>query len=214
MNWTNVTVKLKDLAPWDENPKGITKKRAKALLDYWDEIGQFQTIAIGPKNGNGLHPLYDGHQRLDVLKAAYGPDLDIDARESSRALSDDERAKMTLMSIVGTTGFIDWDIVTAWDNPATQEWGLDAETLGQWNVDAGALGLRLELQNEAGFDGLPTEDRAEFQQMTFTLHDSQVETVKDAIRKTDSMDTENELNENGNGNAIAFICEMFLNGNS
>lgn len=170
MKWQNVTVKLKDLDPWEENPKGITKKKAKALLDYWDEIGQFQTIAIGPQNGNGLHPLYDGHQRLDVLKAAHGPNLDIDARESSRALDGDERAKMTLMSIVGTTGFIDWDIVTAWDNPATQAWGLDADTLNQWNVDAGALGLMLDVMPDFEPVGEDEQPRLDERSPVFCPH--------------------------------------------
>ena len=84
MNWTNATVKLSELEPWEENPKSINRKHAKNLLEYWQEVGQFQTLAVGPKGEGGKHPLYDGHQRLDVLMAHYGPDYEVDVRVSSR----------------------------------------------------------------------------------------------------------------------------------
>lgn len=63
---------------------------------------------------------------------------------------------------------------------------------------------------------LPDGDRAPFQQMAFTLHDDQVEQVKRAIELAKAMGAfENTENENGNGNALARICETFLtqNGN-
>lgn len=58
---------------------------------------------------------------------------------------------------------------------------------------------------------LPDGDRAPFQQMTFTLSDEQAEQVKRALevaRKQGAfVDTGNE---NGNGNALARVCETFL----
>ena len=148
MKWTNSTVTLAQLDPWGENPKSISKKNAKRLLAYWDRMGQFQTVAIGPTNGGGLHPLYDGHQRLDVLKAAYGVNYQIDVRISDRALSDDERAEMVIEAHAGTTGQWDWDKIAAWDSEAVQAWGMDADLLGQWNTDAGQLSTMLQLQEE------------------------------------------------------------------
>jgi hypothetical protein len=49
--------------------------------------------------------------------------------------------------------------------------------------------------------------------MTFTVHDSQHQLVESAIAKAkqgggDSSD----LNENSNGNALAFICKAYLDG--
>lgn len=59
---------------------------------------------------------------------------------------------------------------------------------------------------------LPDGDRAPFQQMTFTLHDSQVETVREAIRSAIARGASNsDVNENSNGNALAFICAEFCN---
>ena len=55
-------------------------------------------------------------------------------------------------------------------------------------------------------------DRAPFRQVTFTLHDSQFEQVESAIQKAKSAGASAEVNENSNGNALAFICERFLHG--
>ena len=59
---------------------------------------------------------------------------------------------------------------------------------------------------------LSSDDREPFQQMTFTLHDDQVATVKEAMSKASDMGAGSTLNENSNGNALAFICERFLSG--
>lgn len=66
---------------------------------------------------------------------------------------------------------------------------------------------------EAPMPALADGDRKPFQQMTFTLHDDQVEEVKAAMEKAKAMGAFIDTgNENGNGNALARICEMF-NGN-
>lgn len=147
IEWQNVTVKLGQLDPWGDNPKTLSKARAKRLLAYWDKIGQFQTIAIGPFNGNGLAPLYDGHQRRNALLTVHGPDYEVAARQSSRALTEEERAEMVAQSTVGTVGSWDWDKIAAWDYPV-QEWGLDGETLREWGTNVAALGAMVESQSE------------------------------------------------------------------
>jgi ParB family chromosome partitioning protein len=61
---------------------------------------------------------------------------------------------------------------------------------------------------------LANGDREPFRQMTFTLHDEQADAVERAIKKAKELgpfvDSENE---NGNGNALARICEIFLTKN-
>jgi ParB family transcriptional regulator, chromosome partitioning protein len=63
----------------------------------------------------------------------------------------------------------------------------------------------------AALDGLPSGDRAPFQQMTFTLSDEQAGIVKEALehskRVSPFIDTGNE---NSNGNALARVCELYL----
>jgi hypothetical protein len=56
-------------------------------------------------------------------------------------------------------------------------------------------------------------DRLPFQQMTFTIHDDQAEEIRAAIAKAKSDGYgESSINENSNGNALAFICGSFLRG--
>jgi len=63
----------------------------------------------------------------------------------------------------------------------------------------------------AGFGNLPTEDKAPFQQMTFTLHDTQAEQVTEAIRIAKAAGAfVDSPNENSNGNALARICETYI----
>ena len=56
---------------------------------------------------------------------------------------------------------------------------------------------------------LPSGDKEPFQQMTFTLHDEQVEQVKAAMEISKKMGDFDSPNQNSNGNALARICEIF-----
>jgi hypothetical protein len=63
---------------------------------------------------------------------------------------------------------------------------------------------------EVGIPELSSEDKQPFQQMTFTIHDEQAEDVQAAIAKAKSIGHgESTVNENSNGNALAFICQSF-----
>jgi ParB family chromosome partitioning protein len=83
----------------------------------------------------------------------------------------------------------------------------DLELLG---FDAGLINELLGPVDEVGLPELKDGDRDPFQQMTFTLHDDQAEEVKEAIERAKAMGPFDSQNENGNGNAIARICETFL----
>ena len=134
ITWTPTTITLSKLKPWERNPKRISKAHAARLLELWDELGQFQTIAIGPAG-----EVYDGHQRLSVLKAAHGGKYEVTALQSSRPLSEKEREKLTVAAHVGTTGQFDWDALSGWDAGDLQQWGFDGELLAGWQTDIGAL---------------------------------------------------------------------------
>jgi ParB family chromosome partitioning protein len=56
-------------------------------------------------------------------------------------------------------------------------------------------------------------DRAPFRQATFTLHDEQWEEVEAALIKAKAEGGgESAVNENSNGNALAWICGRFNRG--
>lgn len=77
------------------------------------------------------------------------------------------------------------------------------------DILAGLIPARAEEWGDA-FGGVPDGDRAPFQQMTFTLHDTQAEQVKAAIGIARAMGDFDSPNENSNGNALARICEVFI----
>jgi len=61
---------------------------------------------------------------------------------------------------------------------------------------------------------LPDGDRAPYQQKTFTLHDEQCEDVDAAVSIAKDMGhNQSPINENSNGNALAFICQSFIRAN-
>lgn len=139
VTWTPTTIPLRALTPWERNPKRISKTHAARLLDLWERLGQFQTIAIGPSG-----QVYDGHQRLSVLNAKHGASYEVQALQSSRALSEKEREELTVAAHVGTTGQFDWDALSGWDAGDLQSWGFDTETLTNWQTDIGALRTMIE----------------------------------------------------------------------
>lgn len=129
ITWTNTSVKLGDLKPWADNPKLSTKAQAKRILDSWQKFGQVMTVAVDPD----LNVL-DGHQRLSVLLTLYGADYQIDARQASRHLSDEERRAMVL-ALTNATGSWNWDSLAGWKAEELKEWGFDKDTQSGWGKD-------------------------------------------------------------------------------
>ena len=108
------------------------------------------------------------------------------------------------------------------DNRAAQfaEWDADllrCELDELADVDLGAFDFeRLANQYHAeGVDApvLADGDRAPFRQATFTLHDEQWEEVEAALAKAKSEGGgESAVNENSNGNALAWVCGRYNRG--
>jgi ParB-like chromosome segregation protein Spo0J len=83
--------------------------------------------------------------------------------------------------------------------------GFDSEELDKL---AGMLGVG-ELDAGDALGALPSGDREPFQQMTFTVHDSQAEIIKKALDDAKALGPFIGPNENSNGNALARICEAY-----
>jgi len=149
LTWTNERVKLRDLKPWERNPRQISKRAAQRLLDSWRDYGQVQMIVVGPDN-----EVYDGHQRLSALKVFYGDNYEVEVRRASRALTDDERQRLTILLHAGATGSWNWDVLAGWDDSQLMAWGLDDETLKAWKADVSALRVLLDLSQ---VDALPAD---------------------------------------------------------
>lgn len=134
ITWTAVRVKLGDLVPWEHNPRQSTKAQAQRILASFNKFGQVQTVAVDPDLA-----VLDGHQRLSALLVVYGRDYCIDARQSSRKLTEDERKELVLMLHTGAAGSYDWDQLSNWDASLLQSSGFDADYLAQLNREQAAL---------------------------------------------------------------------------
>jgi hypothetical protein len=141
ITWTNTRVKLGDLKPWADNPRTSSRAQAKRILRSFEQFGQVAPIAVGP----GFE-VYDGHQRLSALLTIHGPNFEVEARQSSKMLTDDERRGLVL-ALANATGSWNWEQLSGWDTADLNEWGFDQETLHGWNMDA--LNLREMLNGDA-----------------------------------------------------------------
>jgi len=144
LTWTNERVRLRDLKPWEHNPRQITKRAAQRLLNSWRDYGQVQMIVVGPNN-----EVYDGHQRLSALKVVYGDDYEVEVRRASRSLTDEERRRLVVLLHASATGSWNWDELAGWDAQQLIEWGLDRDTLAQWRLDTAGLWELLESERAA-----------------------------------------------------------------
>jgi len=125
ISWSNETRKLSELEPWARNPRQINKRQAERLVESFDQFGQVETIAVGPHN-----EVYNGHQRLNVLKEKYGEDYEVAVRVASRALTEKEREKLTVFLHKGAAG--DWDfdmLANEFELDDLLEWGFEPPEL-------------------------------------------------------------------------------------
>jgi site-specific DNA-methyltransferase (adenine-specific) len=153
ITWTNITVKLGDLKPWADNPRQSSKAQAKRILASFEKFGQVAPIAVGPN-----FEVYDGHQRLSALLTIHGAGFEVDARQSSKMLADDERRALVL-ALANATGSWDWNALSGWNTDTLTDWGFDKDTLNVWNNDANNLKEMLKSEQPSA-DAEPETDRA------------------------------------------------------
>jgi hypothetical protein len=156
ITWTNTRVRLGDLKPWSDNPRMSTKAQAKRLLASFDKFGQVQTVAVDPDCN-----VLDGHQRLSALLTLHGDGYELDARQSNRALTDNERQELVVSLHAGAVGSWDWDKVSSWSAADLQGWGMDKDLLKGWNNDANNLKELLKSEQPSADADVSTDRAAE-----------------------------------------------------
>ena len=168
-------------------------KLKKSITEFPDMLNKRPIVAVTDKDGKLM--VLGGNMRLRACQ-------DLGLKTVPVVLADDwteeQRRRFIIADNVGF-GEHDWDMLAnEWDAVELADWGLDAPGFDVQEVDAPALS---------------DADKPEFQQMTFTLHDSQAETVKAAMDKAKAAGaSESDVNENSNGNALAYFAASFLNG--
>lgn len=198
--YDNRIVPVSDLLPYVNNSRTHSEEQINQVAASIKEFNFTNPILIDEQNG-----IIAGHGRLMAAKK-----LGLD--------------EVPCIVLTGLTEAQKKAYVIADNNLALNSgWDLDmlrleVETLDELGFELDILGFDAEtldklLDIDAELPELPDGDRDPFQQKTFTLHDEQAQTIDDAITKAKTnpcIDT--GLNENSNGNAIAWICEQWLNG--
>jgi ParB family chromosome partitioning protein len=88
----------------------------------------------------------------------------------------------------------------------------DEELIDAAGYTAAELDAMLDQFNAEEIDApnLADGDREPFRQMTFTVHDSQFEIIEAALKAAKAKGGgESVVNENSNGNALAFVCDAY-----
>ena len=192
-----VMVPLSSIKPNPSNPRTLRDEKflklRKSLEDFPDMLNYRAIVAV--TDTDGKYMVLGGNMRLRALQ-------DLNVKEVPVMLADHWTEEQRREFIIkDNVGFGDWDwdaLANEWDAGQLSEWGLEAPG---FDIDA--------IEPPA----LSDADKPEFQQMTFTLHDTQAETVKVAMDRAKTMGAgESDVNENSNGNALAYLAAVFLNG--
>jgi ParB-like chromosome segregation protein Spo0J len=194
--YATVNVPIADVVPYVRNPRKNTDAVAKVAASI-REFGFRQPIVC-----DADMVVIAGHTRL---QAAQSLGLKTVPVHVAAGLSEAQIAAYRLAdNRTGQEATWDSDLLTT---ELTALVGLDFDlALTGFNPDE--LARLLGDVREVEFGGLPDGAKPDFEQMTFTLHTSQADTVREAMALAKSVgpfvDTPNE---NSNGNALARIAE-------
>jgi hypothetical protein len=199
---------LGDLQPDPANRRKHNPRNIAMLVDALQKVGAARSIVVDEDGvilaGNGVAEAAAaaGLTKLQIVDT--DGETMIAVRRSG--LSAEQKKELAIFDN-RTAELAEWDIEM-----------LAADL--QAGEDLSAYFLPEELEQltgifaatQMGAPSLQSGDRQHFQQMTFSLHDDQVETVKAALAKAQAAGCDSPLNDNTNGNALAHLCEAFLRG--
>jgi ParB-like chromosome segregation protein Spo0J len=203
--WTADAVErrpIRELIPSARNARQHSDEQIEAIAASMSEFGWTMPILID-EDGSVIA----GHRRLlaaeqlgfdsaptmiarawsDAQKRAY---LIADNKLTMNASWDQALLRIELQDLA-SLGF---DSLTGFSEAELRELGIGVKALG-------------------GMPVLANGERSPFQQITFILHATQAETVREAIEaasKALGPPTEDSLNKNQNGKALAAICRAYL----
>jgi len=191
--------KLSEIKKLEGNPRVIRDKEFKTLCNsIRDNSEYFEARPVILSNRTGELIIIAGNQRYEAAKSLKLKQVPTFLIEGLTELKEKEIIIRDNIS----NGDFNFDILAnEWSDLPLVDWGVDLPE--DWIGDV------------AGIDApeLRDGDRAPFQQMTFTLHDDQVEELNAAISKAKAEGGgQSSVNENSNGNALAFIAGSFNRG--
>lgn len=121
IQWRNEKRKVKDLIPFEGNPRKISKQNAEELKKSLERFG-LADLPIAQPDGT----LIGGHQRVAILKASGHGDQEIEVRIPSRNLSSGEFQELNIR-LNKNQGEWDWDELANFDLNTLLEAGFTKE---------------------------------------------------------------------------------------
>ena len=178
---------------WREHPP----EQQRAMQGVLEEVGIAGAL-LARETPDGLE-LIDGHLRTEMDDGTEWPVLVLDV---------DENEADVLLASVDPIGAL-----------AKTNEALLLDLLSGVEAESDAMAELLRSMSESvdhfvaevvEFPEIPDGERTPIQQMSFILHDDQVDVVKDAIARAKQTPFADTGNENQNGNALARIAEVYL----
>ena len=193
------TQKTADLSANPQNARTHTKAQIDKIAKSIEAFGFINPIVT---DSDGV--IFAGHGRLSAaekLNIEEVPCVLVDHLDEAQ-----KRAYMLADNRIATE--------SGWDESILKD---ELESLGALDFDLSITGFDSDevdaIFGVVGEVDLPelSDKSPDFQSKTFTIHNTQAETVENAIRTARSLTTDNGgLNENSNGNALTLICEQWL----
>ena len=190
---------LAQLVPAERNARTHSPEQIQQIVASIGAFGWTNPILIDED-----HAIIAGHGRLEAARAAGLAEV------PTIALTGLSAAQKRALAIADNKLALN----AGWDDDLLR---LELSELGLEGFDLSLVGFSdLELKDIlddvlelSDLPPLPNGDRNPFQQMTFTLHDEQVEAVTAALAMAKGRGAFQGPNENSNGNALARVCESY-----
>ena len=195
------SLKASELVPFSRNSRTHSSDQIAQIVNSIKEFGFTNPVLIDENGG-----IIAGHGR--VMAAESMGMEEVPCIRLSHLTDEQKRAYVIADNKLALNAGWDEEMLRLEIGELKDE-GFDLSLLG---FNESELGI-FEVE-ESGFPELASGEKQPFQQKTFTLHDEQAEEVDSAISKAKEMGHgQSPINENGNGNALAFICQSFNRAN-
>ena len=195
-----------ELIPYSNNAKEHPEEQVKKIASSIKNYGWDQPIVV-----DGENEIIKGHGRLQAAELLGLSEVPVIKRED---LTEAEaKASRIADNKTAESAWID-DVLEAEVNVLAEDESINTDSLGFDDDELDSLISEATLGDEdiaEAFGDLPDGERDPIRQKTFTLSETQVETVESALETAKDMgEFPPGPNDNSNGNALARICSKFL----
>jgi ParB-like chromosome segregation protein Spo0J len=195
-----------ELIPYSNNAKEHPEEQVKKIASSIKNYGWDQPIVVDSEN-----EIIKGHGRLQAAELLGLNEVPVIKRED---LTEAEaKASRIADNKTAESAWID-DMLEAEVNVLAEDESINTDSLGFDDDELDSLISEATLGDEdiaEAFGDLPDGERDPIRQKTFTLSETQVETVENALETAKDMgEFPPGPNDNSNGNALARICSKFL----